>query len=113
MECLLFDRTFYCLLLIPSGFATGFMEPIPIPSVPAHRGFFQRSAGPLLMLGGGAYLAVNVLNGAFYELPITDRKNLRRIGAAVGAFGLGYLLKKLFASDGFSKKGDKIVYVDL
>lgn len=77
------------------------------------RGFFQRATGPLLMIGGGGYLALNVLNGAFYDLPITDRQNLRKIGRAAGAFGLGFLLTKLFKSDGFSKKSHRIVYVDL
>ena len=75
--------------------------------------FFQRTAGPLLMLGGGTYLAVNLLNGAFYDLPLTDSKNLRRLGIAAGSFGLGYLFKKLFASDGFSSRKLHIVYVDL
>lgn len=78
-----------------------------------HRGFFKRSAGPLLMIGGGGYLALNILNGAFYNMPITDSKNLRRIGTAAGAFGLGYLFSRLFSSDGFSKRKHNIVYVDL
>jgi hypothetical protein len=78
-----------------------------------HRSFFQRMAGPLLMIGGAGYLTVNVLNGAFYHQPITDSKNLQRIGTAAGVFGLGYLFKRLFASDGFSKKNERIVYVDL
>jgi hypothetical protein len=77
------------------------------------RGFFKRMSAPLLMLGGGGYLVLNLLNGAFYDLPITDSKNLRRIGIATGAFGLGFLLNKLFASDGFSKKKHHRVYVNL
>lgn len=75
--------------------------------------FFQRTVSPLLMAGGAGYLAVNLLNGAFFDLPLTDGRNLRRIGIAGGAFGLGFLYKKLFSSDGFSKKTDRIVYVDL
>lgn len=76
------------------------------------QGFWKRRSGPLLMLGGGGYLALNVLNGALFDLPVTDRKNLRRVGIAVGAFGLGCLLKKLFQADGFSKKSHRIVYID-
>lgn len=80
----------------------------------AHRrGFFQRASGPLLMIGGAGYLTLNVLNGALFDLPITDKKNVQRLGTAAGAFGLGFLLNKLFASDGFSKKKHQIVYVDL
>lgn len=76
-------------------------------------GFFQRNTGPLLMIGGAGYFALNVLNGAIFELPITDKKNLRTLGIAAGAFGLGYLITKLFSSDGFSKGKHRIVYVDL
>ena len=77
------------------------------------RGFFKRMSGPLLMIGGGGYLFLNVVNGALYKLPITDGQNLRRIGTAAGAGGLGYLFTRLFASDGFSKKKHHIVYVNL
>ena len=77
------------------------------------RTFWERSAGPMLMLGGGGYLVVNLLNGAFYDYPLTDSRNLRRIGIAAGAAGLGYLFTRLFASDGFSKKKHRLVYVDL
>jgi hypothetical protein len=74
------------------------------------RSFFQRKTGPLLMLGGGGYLLLNVLNGG---LASKDSKNYRRLIVAAGAFGLGYLLHKLFSSDGFSKKKHQLVYVDL
>jgi hypothetical protein len=77
------------------------------------RTFFQRTSGPLLMLGGGGYLVVNLLNGAFYDYSLTDKRNVRRIGIAAGAVGLGYLLTRLFASDGFSKKKHHLVYVNL
>lgn len=75
--------------------------------------FVQRTAGPLLMLGGAGYLAVNVLNGAVFDLPITDSRNVKRLSIAAGMFGIGYLIQKLFASDGFSKKKHQILYVDL
>jgi hypothetical protein len=77
------------------------------------RGFFQRKTGPLLMLGGGGYLLLNVTNGAFHGQSITDADNLRRIGLAAGAFGIGFLFQKLLASDGFSKKKHQIIYIDL
>ena len=76
-------------------------------------GFIQRTGAPLLMLGGASYFTVNVLNGAFFNYPITDSKNLRALGISAGAFGLGYLIRKLFTSDGFSKKSHQIIYVDL
>ncbi|HEX8314621.1 MAG TPA: hypothetical protein VF609_06505 [Flavisolibacter sp.] len=75
--------------------------------------FVQRSMGPLLMLGGAGYLAVNVLNGALFDIPIADKQNLKRLGTAAGLFGIGYLIQKLFSSDGFSKKKHQVLYVDL
>jgi hypothetical protein len=77
------------------------------------RRFLQTTTGPLLMIGGAGYLALNILNGTLYNQPITDKRNLRSLGLASGAFGLGFLINKLFASDGFSKTSQKIVYVDL
>lgn len=77
------------------------------------RNFWQRNAGSLLMIGGAGYVAVNVLNGAFYNQPLTDKRNTKILGLSVGAFGLGVLLKKVFASDGFTKKTHRIVYVNL
>jgi hypothetical protein len=76
-------------------------------------GSFQRTAGPLLMIGGAGFLTLNILNGALFNLPVTDSENLKTLGVAAGAFGLGYILQKLFASDGFSKKKHQLVYVDL
>lgn len=77
------------------------------------KSFLQRTASPLLMAGGAGYFALNILNGALFDLQQTDGKNLRRVGIAGGVFGVGLLLKKLFASDGFSKKTHRILYIDL
>lgn len=77
------------------------------------RGFLESRTGPLLMIGGAGYFALNVLNGSIYNQPLTDKRNLRTLSIAAGSFGLGYLIDKLFVSDGFSKKSQRIVYVDL
>src|SRR5829696_4560303 len=53
------------------------------------QGFVQRSAGPLLMIAGGGYLVLNVLNGAFFNLPVTDSQNLKTLGIAAGTFAIG------------------------
>lgn len=65
------------------------------------------------MLGGGGYLALNLLNGAVFRLPITDKKNLRTLGISGSALGVGYLLSKLLSSDGFTKKKHAVKYIDL
>jgi hypothetical protein len=77
------------------------------------RGFFKRLGGPLLMIGGGGYIVLNVINGLAYDGSVTDSKNLRKLGTAAGAFGIGFLLTKLFATDGFTGSKHQIVYVDL
>jgi hypothetical protein len=75
--------------------------------------FIKRKSGPMLMIGSAGYLTLNILNGAFFDQPVTDAKNIGRIGTALGAFGVGFLFSKLFTRDGFSKKKHQIVYVDL
>ena len=77
------------------------------------QGFFQRNTGTLLMLAGGGYVLLNVLNGGFHGESITDSENLRSLGIATGIFATGFFLKKMFSTDGFSKKKHQIVYVDL
>ncbi len=79
----------------------------------SRRRFLQNATGPILMIGGAGYLGLNILNGTLYNQPITDKRNLRSLGIATGAFGIGYLIKKLFSSDGFNKKSHQIEYVDL
>jgi hypothetical protein len=76
-------------------------------------GFMQRTGAPLLMLGGASYFALNILNGAFFNDSIMSARNLKTLGISAGAFGVGFLIRKLFSSDGFSKKSHQIVYVDL
>lgn len=76
-----------------------------------HRSFFERQTGPILMIAGSGYIALNVLNRTFF--PLSENGNIKKLSIAAGVFGLGYLANKLFASDGFSKKKHQIVYVNL
>lgn len=78
-----------------------------------HRQFFPQLAGTLLQIGGAGYIALNVLNGAYLNQSITDRKNVKSLSMAAGAFGLGFLLHKLFNGNAFSSKKSKIVYLKL
>jgi hypothetical protein len=117
--------TIYDVRYYPTIFGTTIKDTIAVYDAGVHckeikriqinrrQSFLQRRAGPLLMLGGGGYFATNILNGAFFNQPVTGKDNLRRASTAAGAFGLGYLINKLFSSDGFSKKGHRIEYVDL
>src|SRR5215218_2915444 len=77
------------------------------------RNFLQRTVSPLLMIGGAGYFTLNLLNGTFFSSSVTSEEKLRTAGIAAGLFGIGYLINRLFSSDGFSKAKHKIVYVDL
>lgn len=117
--------TLYDIRYFPTTLGTYFKDTVAITTaglkkneiervlIVKRRSFLQRTAAPLLMIGGAGYLTLNVLNGALFNLPLTDSRNLRTLGVAAGAFGFGYLLQKLFSNDGFSKKSHQIVYVDL
>lgn len=77
------------------------------------RSFTQRNGPNLLMIGGAGYFALNVLNGAYFGESLASRDKVKRLSISAGLFGLGFLLQKLFRSDGFSKPSQKIVYVNL
>ena len=77
------------------------------------RGSVRKKIGLLMMAGGAAYAAVNLLNGSFFDLPITDKKNLRTIGISAGVFVLGFINNKFLLPDLFSRKKDEIVYITL
>lgn len=96
--------------IVVMGFATREIKRIQLNQKSS---FIQRTGAPLLMLGGAGFFAVNVLNGAFFNRSVTDPENLRNLGISVGAFGLGYLIRKLFSNDGFTKSSHRIMYVDL
>lgn len=75
--------------------------------------FYRRNGPSLLMLGGGGYFALNVLNGTFFTESIHSSDKVKRLGISAGVFFLGYFLKKLLQSDGFSRSSQQIVYVNL
>lgn len=76
-----------------------------------HRSFWQRSAPTLLMIAGAGYTVLNLANGATYGLPLTDKKNVKRLGISTGLFATGFLLHRIFRSDGFTTERHHIEYV--
>ena len=77
------------------------------------RNFLQRTVSPIAMIGGAGYFTLNLLNGTFFDNEVSGKKKLKVLGISAGTFGIGYLIQKLFSSDGFTKKSHQIVYVDL
>ncbi|MFI5188502.1 MAG: hypothetical protein ACHQF0_17350 [Chitinophagales bacterium] len=82
-------------------------------SVYQHHGSMRQKLGLLMMIGGAGYAALNLLNGSFFNLPITDKKNLKTLGISAAVFGAGFINNKFFAANSFSKKSDRIVYISL
>jgi hypothetical protein len=78
-----------------------------------YRRFVRGKMDKLLMIGGAGYFGLNVVNGAYLQEPITSRQNLQSLGISVGAFGLGWLIKKFFPVNRFSRRKHKIVYIKL
>ncbi len=75
--------------------------------------FFRKNLGGLLIAGGAGYTALNVINKVASKEPIGSNENLKNLGAAGGAIGLGLLINKIFPADIFSRKSDKINYVNM
>ncbi len=48
--------------------------------------------GPILIIGGAGYIALNLINGAYMKQPVTDSKNLGKLEIAAGAIGAGLLV---------------------
>ena len=77
------------------------------------RNFLQRTVAPIAIIGGAGYLTLNLLNGTFFDNSVSTNRKLKVLGISVGTFGFGFLIQRLFGSDGFSKKTHRIEYVDL
>ena len=75
-------------------YVTGFhYKDIEIIDVSDRMKFSEVTLDRILIIGGVGYTVLNVVNGAYLHEPITDSKNLKRLGIAAGAIGTGFLLK--------------------
>jgi hypothetical protein len=74
-----------------AGFHHNDMERIKVYN---YRRFVRGKVDKLLMFGGVGYFGLNVINGAYLDEPITSKQNLQSLGISVGAFGLGWVIKK-------------------
>jgi hypothetical protein len=78
-----------------------------------YRRFVRGKLDKLLMIGGAGYFGLNLINAGHAHQPITSKNNLQNLGIAVGAFGVGWLLKKCFPVNRFSRRGHQIVYIKM
>ena len=72
--------------------------------------FLRGKIDRLLIIGGAGYFGLNVLNG-LGQGSLTEKENVQRLGIALGAAGLGFVIKKFFPVDRFSRKRHPIVYI--
>ena len=77
-----------------------------------HR-FVRGKIDKLLMYGGAGYFGLNVINKVISGESLTADNNLKKLGIAATAFGLGFIIKKYFFVNRFSRRKHKIVYVKL
>jgi hypothetical protein len=76
-----------------------------------HKNSFINFAGSALMVGSAGYALLNVINGAYLDEPITDKENIQTLGIAVGVFGAGLALKKIFPRNPYTKRHHQILYI--
>ncbi len=77
-----------------------------------HR-FVRGKIDKLLMYGGAGYFGLNLINNTISGQSLTANNNLKKLGIAATAFGLGFIIKKYFYVNRFSRRNHKIVYVKL
>jgi hypothetical protein len=97
-----------------NSFTTGFSyKEISHIKLDTKKSFFRKNLGGLLVAGGAAYTALNVINRAASKEPIGSNENLKNLGTAGAAIGVGLLINKNFPATRYSRKSDKINYVNM
>ena len=82
-------------------------------SVYSHNREIRREIGAIMMIAGTGYAALNLINGSLFNLPISDKKNVKTLGISAGLFAAGFINNKFFPPNLFSRKKDKIIYISL
>ena len=77
------------------------------------QGNLRNLTSSVLMIGGAAYIVLNVVNGLYLGEPIVDDNNLGKLGIAAGAVAVGYAMKKLLPAKEFSKPKHQVVYIKM
>lgn len=77
------------------------------------KGNLRNLTSSVLIIGGAAYIVLNVVNGLYLDEPITDAENLGKLGIAAGAIAVGYAMKKLMPADEFTKPKHQVIYIKM
>jgi hypothetical protein len=71
------------------------------------RGFVQTLVPSIMVLGGSAFIVLELVNTAYRKEPLNDRGKLLSLGIAAGVAGTGVLIKQL--NKGKNKVGKKYI----
>ena len=78
------------------------------------KSFGMEKVEQILYIGGIGYFVLNLVNGAYFNHPVTNKENLKKLGISFGLFGSGLFLRKVIRIENdFSTRRHKIVYVSL
>ncbi|MBL7700183.1 MAG: hypothetical protein JNK79_18595 [Chitinophagaceae bacterium] len=77
-----------------------------------YRGHAYNRAADLLMIGGGGYFILNVVNGLYRGENLGDKDYIVTLGSSALAFGAGWLLRK-HSPNNFTRKNHRIKYINM
>lgn len=69
--------------------------------------------GSLMTIGGLGYVTLNLLNGKYLKESISNTKNMKTLGIALGVAGAGLLLNRLQRHNNRNGKKYRVKYVDM
>lgn len=69
--------------------------------------------GTIFMIGGLGYAALNVINGAYLNEPLSDPKNLSSLATAMAVVAGGFLLNRIDHQKRKNGKKYKVVYISM
>jgi hypothetical protein len=97
-----------------NSFTTGFSyKEISHIKLDTKKSFFRKNLGGAMIAGGTGYATLNIINKASSKEPIGSKENMKSLGTAGALVGLGLLFNKIFPATRYSRKNDKINYVNM
>lgn len=115
---------YYDIRRFPNQFGTFSMDTVGTILIPFHykeiaaipkrkqNWVFIRN-GSLMKLAGGGYILLNLINGAYLNEPLTDRKNRQSLTIAGSSLALGFLLGWLYEPNLHMGRKYRLEYINL
>lgn len=90
-----------------------YYKDIDVVIIPRKESFGYVKNGSIFIVGGLGYALLNLINGKYLKESITNDRNLRSLGIALGVAGTGYLLNRLHLSNNRNGKKYRVEYVHM